>query len=273
MAKPLNVFEYSIYRAFLKAWLDAAKAHKTSNLSRLAESIGVHPTFLSHVLAGDKDLSLEQASLMSEHFGFTRLEQEYFFVLIQLERAGHEKLRQYWQEKKRSIEAEKNRLSQRFDPHQQLTLEQKAIFYSSWKYAAIWSSTAIEDGQTLDEIAERFKMGRENAAEVVQFLLQSGLCSEVAAVYSIGKVHIHVPNESPLVVKHHTNWRMRAVHKMDERDVDELFFTSPMSVAKTDFAIMREKLNSLIKDVVDVAKVSKAEEVVCLNIDFFRAEK
>jgi uncharacterized protein (TIGR02147 family) len=271
MAKQLNVFEYSNYRQFIKDWIEEAKTLKTSNLSRLASVAGVHPTFLSHVLAGTKELSLEQAALICEHIAFTKLEQDYFFVLIHLDRAGNQNLKNYWKEKKKEIEAQKNKLSERFDKHRELTNEQRAIFYSSWIYAAIWTATAIDNGQTLNQIAERFHISRDKAEDVISFLLQTGLCSEKIGIFSIGETHLHIPNESPLVVKHHTNWRMKAIQKMDTRESAELFFTAPMSVAKKDFGVIREKLNLAIKGIVDVAKDSDAEEVICLNIDLFRS--
>lgn len=88
----------------------------------------------------------------------------------------------------------------------------------------------------------------------------------------MGETHLHIPNESPLVVKHHTNWRMKAVQKMDTRESAELFFTSPMSISVKDFDVIRERLNIALKGIVDIAKESPAEEVVCLNIDFFKTQ-
>ncbi|WP_413578751.1 TIGR02147 family protein [Bdellovibrio sp. HCB290] len=270
MSKALNIFEFNDYRAFIKRWLEDAKTQKISNLTRLAEITQVHPTFLSHVLAGTKELSLEQAALISEHIGLTKIEQEYFFVIINLERAGNLKLKKYWQDKKSEIEVEKNRLSQRFEEHNELSNEQKAVFYSSWIYAAVWSSTAIENGQTSNQISERFRLTRSKAEDIISFLLQTGLCKESKGTFVMGDAHLHIPNESPLVVKHHTNWRMKSIQKMDNRENDELFFTAPMSISQKDFAVIREKLTASIKDIVEVAKDSSAEEVVCLNIDFFK---
>src|SRR5258708_9483937 len=43
------------------------------------------------------------------------------------------------------------------------------------------------------------------------------------------------------------------------------------SISKKDFDVLREKLNATIKDMVGVAKLSEAQELVCLNIDFFRS--
>lgn len=85
-------------------------------------------------------------------------------------------------------------------------------------------------------------------------------------------MHVHVPNESPLVVKHHTNWRLKAIQKMDKREQSELFFTAPMALSKKDFAIIREKFNVVIKETINIVKDSPSEELVCLNIDFFKFE-
>lgn len=270
MDKVLNIFEFSDYRVYLNAWLVAVKAKKTFNLTRLAEIASVHPTFLSHILAGTKHLSLEQATLISTHLEHTKLEQDYFMILINLDRAGNEPLRKYWLEKKSQIESQKNKLGQRFDKHRLLTQEQKAEFYSSWIYVAVWASTAIEDKQSISQIADRFKITREQAESVVMFLTEVGMCVEKEGYFSINESHVHVPNESFFVTKHHMNWRMKAIQKMDTRTENELFFTSPMSIAKKDFTLIREKVTRMIKEIVDTAKVSEAEEVVCLNIDFFK---
>lgn len=270
MDKILNIFEFSDYRSYLNDWLTAAKSQKTFNLSRLAEVASVHPTFLSHILAGTKHLSLEQATLLSEHFGHTKLEQDYFIILINLDRAGNEPLRKYWLEKKSQIEFQKNKLGQRFEKHRELTQEQRAEFYSSWIYVAVWVATAVENKQSISQIAERFKISREQAETVLMFLAEAGMCVEKEGYFSMNESHVHVPNESFFVTKHHMNWRMKAIQKMDTRAESELFFTAPMSIAKKDFLLIREKVTRMIKEIVDTAKDSQAEDVVCLNIDFFK---
>lgn len=270
MHKHPNLYDFSDYRSFLKAWIEWAKQDGRSNLSKLAQVAQVHGTFLSHVLKGNKSLSLEQASLIAEHISLSKLEEDYFLILIQIDKAGNQRLKNYWLAKKKEIEQEKNKLKSRLEKHQELSAEDKAIFYSSWIYTAVWSATAIENGQSLQQLADRFQMPRNKIEEVVSFLVQAGFCSEKKGIFTIADIHLHIPNESPLVVKHHTNWRMKAIQKMDTRSEEELFFTAPMSISLKDFDRIRERINVLIKEAVDIAKDSPAEEIVCLNIDFFK---
>lgn len=132
-------------------------------------------------------------------------------------------------------------------------------------------ATSIHDGQSLDEIASRFRLNRNQAEDYLSFLVQTGICEKQNERYLMGKAVIYVPNNSLFVIKHHTNWRIRAMQKIDSREETELFFTSPMSLARKDFEKIREILAKAIQKSLEICKDSAAEEVVCLNIDFFRS--
>src|SRR5258708_4009541 len=138
MSKGLDIFSFSDYRKYIKAWLKEAKSKHKSNLSRLSKRIGVHTTYLAHILNGSKNLSFEQAAEMSEVLGHTKIEEDYFFALLQIDRAGSAKLKKYWTLKKELIEANRQKLGSRVGVHHELTQEQRAIFYSSWIYVAIF---------------------------------------------------------------------------------------------------------------------------------------
>lgn len=272
MSMSLDLFSFSDYRLYLKAWLEAARESRRSNLTLLAKAIGVHTSFLAHVLSGSKNLSFEQVTELMEPLGFTHLEREYFFALVQIERAGSHKLKKYWNDKKSEIIAEHQKLRSRVGVHHELSAEDRAIFYSSWIYVAVFVATAIDDGQRLEQIAERFHLSRDRADEILNFLVQTGICDLVGTTYKMGRSVVYLTNDSPLVVKHHTNWRMRAIQKMDSREDSELFFTSPMSMSKSDFLQIRELLAKAIQSTLAICKDSPAEEVVCLNIDLFRSK-
>lgn len=271
MGKLLDLFNFIDYRAYLKAWLEHARAEGTSNLSRVSEAIGVHTSFLGHVLSGVKSLSFEQAAELSDVLNHTVLEREYFFTLLQIDRAGTQKLKKYWAEKKQLILNERDKVKSRVGKHLELSAEDRAVFYSSWIYVAIFVATAINDGQTLDQISEIFNLTRTKAEEILTFLTQTGICERDGAIYKMGKSVVYISNDSPLVVKHHTNWRMRAIQKMDTREPFELFYTSPMSMSLTDFKKIRELLAKTIESSLEICRASPAEEVVCLNIDFFKS--
>ena len=273
MDKLLDIFNFSDYRAYLKAWLEEAREARTSNLTRLAERLGVHTSFLAHVLGGTKNLSFEQATELCDCLEHTNLEREYFFAILQIERAGSAKLKKYWNEKKHVILLDRQKLKSRVGAHHELSAEDRAIFYSSWIYVAVFVATAIEEGQSLDQIADRFGLSRDKAQIILTFLVQTGICELHGSIYKMGKSVVYLTNDSPLVVKHHTNWRMRAIQKMDTREDQEIFFTSPMSMSNSDFQKIRDLLSKSIQSALEICKDSNAEDIVCLNIDFFKSFK
>ncbi len=271
MAKSLDVFNFNDYRDYLASWLEDARSRRVSNLSRLASAIGVHTSFLAHVLSGAKNLSFEQAAEVSEVLQHSAHEREYFFALLQIERAGSVKLRKYWQEKRAAVKKEREAVRSRLGDHHELTAEERAIFYSSWIYVAVWVATDIAGGQSLEQIAERFRLPRDKALEVLEFLLRTGVCVRQGSLYKMGTSIVYVPNDHALVVKHHSNWRLRALQKMDTRKATELFLTSPMSMSRSDFARVREIFARAVEESLAICRESKSDDVYCLNIDLFEA--
>lgn len=269
MSQATDIFGFSDYRSYLRKQIDFLKDTGVSNLTRIAASVGVHTSYLAHVLAGTKNLNFDQATELSDVLKLTPMEQEFFFTLVHLDRAGTQKSKKYWLTKKEEILAERSKVKSRVGEHTELSDHDRAIFYSSWIYVAVFSATFIENGQTLDQIAKRFQLPRVKSEEILDFLARTGICERHGSKYKPGTTFVYIGNDSPLVVKHHTNWRMKAIQKMDSRESKELFFTSPMSMSVEDFAKIRELLAKSIEKSLEICKASPAKEVVCLNIDFF----
>lgn len=263
------VFEYFEYRKILKDWARKARIERRGTVASLAEAVRVHPTFLSQVMSGKRDLSAEQALAAAQHMGFAAMEREYFFLLVQKERAGTKDLSAFYEEKLTKMRAERLNLEKRLEAHRTLTDEERAVFYSSWIYSAIRLFCSIGGSQTLDAIASRFSLSREKTTEILEFLCKTGLVKPAGGGYILGEQHTHVPRSSPFVVRHHLNWRLRAIHGLENASEEEMHFTAPMAISKKDFHRIREKIVTLIQEAVEVAKESPAEELACLGIDYF----
>ena len=51
---------------------------------------------------------------------------------------------------------------------------------------------------------------------------------------------------------------------------DDLVFTGPLSISRTDAAVVRERLVQFIKELGNIIKTSPGEELRCLNLDFVK---
>lgn len=86
---------------------------------------------ISQVMTGSKDFTEEQMILVCEFLGLAKLDAQYLLVLLQQERAGSKKLKDYFQELKEQIRKQALQVSQRVHQDRHLSDIEKSIFYSS----------------------------------------------------------------------------------------------------------------------------------------------
>jgi predicted transcriptional regulator len=123
--------------------------------------------------------------------------------------------------------------------------------------------------QTKKEIAEHLKIPIEQTAKILEDLVQIGLASQEGDRFIGNYDRIHLPADSPLISKHHTNWRMRTIHSLDFQRKQDLHYSLVMSISRTAAEKMREILLRSIREMEPVMKEAKDEEVFALTLDLF----
>ncbi len=265
----IDIFRFSDYREFLHSWLKAQPKGGWGLLGKWARTLRIHPTYLSQILSGVKELNLEVAEGLSRIVGLSDLETNYFLLLVQHERAGTQSLKTYWKKKIRDAQEKSKRISERLSDTKALDDKASAEFYSSALYSGVRNLCAIPGRNSVDELADRLKVPRTVIQRVLEFLLEYGLVVRGAAGYEIGPRRSHIPATSPFVQKHHQNWRLEAFQKMRQKNSEDLFFTFPMSLSQKDSEKIRGMLLHTIEEIHKVVGPSPSECVRCLNLDYF----
>lgn len=266
----MTVFLYENYRKYIKNWISSQPRNGRGELSRLATVMGMHPTLLSMILNGNRDLSIEQAFDLSLHFSFTELERDYFLCLVQLERAGNKRLANMLEAKLKKLKMESQKTVNRFEHEKRLSEKEQEIFYSSWMYSGIRLFTStVDKGVSLQEICMKFNLDRIQAKEKIDFLTSCGLVIKEKELYKMGVSRTFLERNSVQVSRHHLNWRLKALQNLEAMTPEEMMFTSPISVSAEDFSKIREEIRDFLQKFSKDVKDSPAEDVACLNIDFF----
>ena len=169
----MSIYDFKDYRTFLRKTIDLLPKKGRGEINRFAQAASVHPSLISQILSYEKNLSLEQAQSISEHLDLTNQENEYFLLLVQFQRAGTQKLKNYFEEKLNVLRTASVELSERVRQDRLLSEEEKSIIYSHWIYLSVWLFSSIGDGKALDEVSQRFELTRERASEVLNFLIQT----------------------------------------------------------------------------------------------------
>lgn len=267
-----SIYSFENYRDFLKIWVLNQPKRGRGIYKKWAEILRIEPSALSQVLSGKRSFNLDQGYQLTNELGLSELDSEYFDVLIQIELANTKKLQNHLQEKLKKIRRESLNLSKRLTKEKVMSDEEKSIFYSSWIYSAVRIATSINDFNTVEQISSRLKIKKEKTQEVLNFLVKSGLVQSELGAYKLGPQRTHVDRNSPHVVKHHSNWRVKAIQRCENLNEEELMFSGPLTISKKDFKIIREKIVSLISSVSETVKETQPEDLAYFGVDLFWIE-
>lgn len=266
----VTVFTSNSYQDFVRDTIRSLPKGGRGELLRLASHIGIHTSTLSQILAHKKNLTLEQACSMAEYFGLNELEARYFLLMVSRARAGTALLRKRYQVQIDEIRAVKDDLKTVIPQDRPLSMDEKAVFYSNWYYTAIWAQTSIPGFQSKDALQRHFQLPRAIVNEVVQFLMRTGLCVEENGELRPGHQYSHLEASSPLISRHHANWRIKAMERHPLLTTSELSYSSPMTLSNPDSEKVRALLVKLISNVNQIRDPSPCEQLRCLNIDWIK---
>lgn len=269
----MTVFEATSYKEFVKEWVLSQPKRGHGVWSRIAKHLDTSTVAVSQVFQGERELSHEQALVLSEFMGLTGLSADYFEILVLHDRTTHAKLKARLKQKLEGIQQQADVLKNRVIQEKTFTEEAKGIFYSNWYYSAIHLSTLIPRMNTVDAISSHLNLPTTTVIHVLEFLVEHGLClqSEMGT-YSIGPRFTHLENTSPHIARHHTNWRLKALDRIPTMKDRELFYSGNSVLSKKDVLEIRRRLVSLIEEVYKTVAPSENEELMCLNIDWFEVK-
>ncbi len=265
----MNVFEFRDYKVFLNHWIKEHPKGGRGQLKKMADYVGVSTTLISQVLKADKHFSMETAAEITEYIGLNNKETEYFLLLIEHQRAGAFKLKKILEKRLEREQSAGAQLKNRLKTDRQLSDDEKMQFYSSWMYSAIRILSAVPEMIDAKTISERLNIPLGLTSEIINFLLEKNLCVIENNKLTYGAYRTHIGKDSPFVVKHHQNWRLKGFQPMELRRDEDLFFTQPMALSKDAAEKIRLMLPGIIEQLHSIGGPSESEVVRCLNIDWF----
>ena len=266
-----SIFDYKDYKSYLIDALNArAEEHEERGVrSRLAEAAKCHTAYVSQVLNGRAHFSLEQAELVSRFLGHSKDEAAFLLLLVQHNRAGTATLKVHFDEQLKSLAEKQLVLKNRLEFQKTLGREDQATFYSSWHYSAVHVLVSVPGCNTERGIAKYLNLPIPKVTEILDFLQSVGMVTKNEGRYTVGTSHTHLEHDSPMITKHHTNWRMKAVQSFDESALNDLHYSSVITCSQEDSLKIKTALIRAIEEVRAIVKPSKDEAGFAYCLDFF----
>ncbi|MFS4458014.1 DUF4423 domain-containing protein [Bdellovibrio sp. HCB2-146] len=264
----MNIFEFKSYKDFLNSYCEQERG----SLSRLAEAGECQKSYLSACLKGKGQLSLDQAYGMAEHLELSDFEQDYFFLLIEKEKAVTPKLRRRLEAKAKDMARESFRLKNQ--QKDSLIISEVSsdvgVYYATWLTTAIHTLTSIPRFQTAPMLAKRLNLTIETVTPVLNYLLKMQMIEKSGDKYRWNSANIHLADNSTWISVHHSNWRTRATENIQKHDKEATHYSAVQSFSEQDFEKLKRKIAGFITEFNKVSDPSDPEEAFCLNIDLFR---
>lgn len=264
----VSLYQHQDYKAYVNEWVESQPKQGFGEYRRMATALSVSTTMISQVFKGDKHLSLELASDLCDYFQLGEDETEYFLLLVDFARAGSHKLQTRFSRQIKTRQEKAKKLENRVKVSE-LNLEAKSIFYSSWLYQAVRMLADLDQHNEAESIARHLNLPKNQVQKVLEFLLQHQLLVEEKQKLRLGNARTHIGTSSPLVSRHHQNWRLQGMTKMVQADEDQFFYTAPMSLSKEVADWIRQELPAIVERINAKVLPSKSETVRCLSIDWF----
>lgn len=263
-----RIFTYQSYKDYLK---DTIEVLGRGSISKIAESARCNRTYLSQCLSTKVQLTPDHILGISEYLKLNELEQDYFLLLLLYERSALKNARSLIKQKMlKLIQADlvlSQKISEKGDSDQ-LTSQQKNIYYSSWKYAAIHTLTSISDYQTIQSITKKTRLPEQEVTVVLKELHGMGLIQFNNGKWIHNFKNIHIPVGSSMTVQNHLNWRLKSVEDVNNKNA--IHYTTLFSLSENDWKDLQAQLIKYIDKQRDFIHDSGAEEMYCFCCDLFK---
>lgn len=266
-----NIFDFDNYKKYVRFRIQQQPGKGRGVRSQLASAIQCQVSYLSRVLNDKTDLSIEQAHAVNQFFMHTPEEGHFFNLLVQKHRAGTESLRQYFDVQIQEILEKRLVLKERLRIKSTLSREDQATYYSAWYFAAIHMLISIPAFQTKEALSEATKLPLLQIHQVLDFLISIGLAQlKPNGRYDLGRTQLHLEKDSPLISKHHTNWRIQALQSLDRSEAGDTHYSVLIGVSKKDHQRIRELSVAFISELMEIVNASEQEVISCFNLDLFK---
>ncbi len=262
------VFEFKDYKEYLHEVDDSGKYRAFRSL--LAEAAHCQNAYISQVLNGSQHLSLEQADGIAEFFSFSLEEKSYFILLIQHARASKPSLKKFFADQIQTTVEKYLSLRSRVNTGESLSESDQITYYSEWFYSAIHVIVTIGKFRSTEAISQRLNLPLATVKKASEFLISCGLLAQKKGEITTGQKRLYLPGDSPLISRHHTNWRLHSIYSLSHATIGDLHYSSVVTVSTEDAETIREILIKAVQKTKNVVRSSSEEDIFSFSVDFYK---
>lgn len=265
-----SIYEFDNYKTFLNTFIEQMPSHGRGVKKKLANALGCQGPFITQVLSGNLDFSMEHAVGIAQFLGMNQSETEHLVLLVSYNRAGTNDLKKLLYQSIEQAREKRKLIKNRMNMKEAIDKESEVIYYSSWHYQAVHMALTIPGLNSREAISQKLKLPLKKVDDVLHFLTEKNLIKKNMSKYEVTDLWLHLDKSSPMISKHHTNLRIKSIQSMDNIQKSDLHYSAIFSCANKDLLKLQEMLLKTLSDFNELVRPSKEEELACFNLDFFK---
>lgn len=264
------IYKHNHYRDVIQYHIEGNASVKGYK-STLAKAGGFHPSYLSQILSGQSDITLDQGAGLCEFFGFDDEESNYFFILILHARASHGTLKRILTARLESIKDRRAVRKWGDFVNSELDLLNTIKVASHWEYSAVWAALDLPLNGTPESIAAFLRITKADVENALAALEEMKLveCIEGTWRGMPGKsISLYGSREvTKILIQTHFNKYLSDFDKIDNYDRTIFHPVSEETSRKVD-AIAKRCYKDIHETIVNCTE--KKERLVGFHCSLFK---
>lgn len=267
-----RVFRFDSYKDFLFDLVSGERGYRGLR-TELAKAMGCQAAYLTQVLKAKADLTEVHGLRLAKYLKFSRMEAEYFLLLIREAKASSPDLKNYLKEDRERLRGEAQDLKHRSDSK---TIAENETFitryFVDWVPSTLHVATSSENYQTVKALAQRFNLPTERVAAELDWLEEQGLVQKIGSQrWRFSGTSIHLPSASPLDFIHQISRRCQAIESIQrKKHRSDIHFSSLFTLDGNGYKKLGRILAESIENAQKHIHSGGTEEVFGFCVDLFQ---
>jgi uncharacterized protein (TIGR02147 family) len=257
------------YRQYLKAKIQE-NAQVKGYKADLARGAGCQPSYLSQVLAGDHDLTLDQAAGMTAYWKLDSCNSEYFLTLVMLGRATSPYLKKMLEDKLNALQRDIPNSVTMVTDELKAPAYLAAKFFSNWYASAIHTALSLEGCGTVNGLSKRLGLSQREVEANLTLLHEMGLIENVEGVW-VHKVHsFHFRGDFEKVF--HTSLLNKSIASMQDDEPNNTYQSFVLALSKKNLKELQSLISDFVKAISEIGSKEheQEEEIVGMSLNLFK---
>jgi hypothetical protein len=269
------LFRATHYRDFVQVCLDPlGNAKRTGTVQKAAAAMKCHPTFVSQVLHGKSEFSVDHAIAFARHVKLDETEEQFFVLLVEKCRAGNKATQEYFDKQLKKILIDREAMANRLPELRSAPIHENSPFLRDWIPQALHQVMQLPLDPSVEVLSDTLGLPKALVHNNLRLLEELGLAENFVTPkglrWRVLESSLHLSKKSLASLKVHANWRSKLAQDQSAglRKQGSVHYTAICNLSAADIESFAQELQQFLDTWRPKLAGSRHEHTCVFAIDF-----